>query len=62
MALSRRGALVDVILSLGVTAIGIATAWVALSLPSAGGYSRIGPNAMPVVVSLGLIVLGGVLL
>ena len=62
MALSRRGALVDVILSLGVTAIGIAAAWVALSLPSAGGYSRIGPNVMPVVVSFGLVALGVVLL
>ena len=59
---ARRGALVDVILSLGVTALGITAATFALSLPSAGGYSRIGPNVIPVVVSFGLIVLGGVLL
>ena len=59
---ARRGALVDVILSLGVTALGIAAATVALSLPSAGGYSRIGPNVVPVVVSFGLIVLGATLL
>ena len=43
-------------------ALGVAAAVVALRLPSAGGYSRIGPNVMPVVVSFGLIALGGVLL
>ena len=59
---ARRGALVDVVLSLGVTTLGIAAAAVALNLPSAGGYSRIGPNVIPIVVSFGLIVLGGVLL
>jgi len=61
-AVSRRGALIDLLLSLGVVALGVAAAAVALSLPSAGGYSRIGPNAMPVVVGFGLILLGGVLL
>ena len=61
-AASRRGALVDVLLSLGVMALGIAAAVVALSLPSAGGYSRIGPNVMPVAVSFGLILFGGLLL
>ena len=62
MTTTRRGALVDVILSVGVVALGVAAAIVALSLPSAGGYSRIGPNVIPVVVSFGLILLGGVLL
>jgi putative tricarboxylic transport membrane protein len=61
-AASRRGALVDLILSLGVMGLGIAAAVVALSLPSSGGYSRVGPNVMPVVVSFGLILLGGLLL
>ena len=61
-AVSRRAALVDVLLSLGVMALGVAAAAVALSLPSAGGYSRVGPNVMPVVVSFGLILLGGLLL
>jgi putative tricarboxylic transport membrane protein len=59
---TRRGALVDIILSLGVIAVGVAAASIALNLPSAGGYSRIGPNVMPVVVSLCLILLGAVLL
>lgn len=61
-AVSRRAALVDVLLSLGVMALGVAAAAVALSLPSAGGYSRVGPNVMPVLVSFGLILLGGLLL
>jgi putative tricarboxylic transport membrane protein len=59
---SRRGALIDLLLSLGVVALGAVAAAVAFSLPSAGGYARIGPNAMPVAVSVGLIALGGVLL
>jgi putative tricarboxylic transport membrane protein len=59
---SRRVALVDLLLSLAVIALGVGAAAVALSLPSAGGYARIGPNVMPVVVSVGLILLGGVLL
>jgi putative tricarboxylic transport membrane protein len=62
VTVSRRGALVELLLSLGVIALGIGAAAVALKLPSAGGYSRIGPNVMPVVVSFGLIVLGGMLL
>jgi putative tricarboxylic transport membrane protein len=62
VASSRRGALVDVILSLGVVGLGVVAAAVALSLPSAGGYSRIGPNAMPIVVAFGLIALGCLLL
>ena len=62
MTVSRRGALADLLLSLGVIALGVAAAVVALRLPSAGGYSRIGPNVMPVVVSFGLIAMGLVLL
>ena len=61
-AVSRRGALVDIALSLGVIVLGVAAATVALGLPSAGGYSRIGPNVMPIVVSFGLIALGAMLL
>jgi len=61
-AVSRRGALIDVVLSLGVLGLGIAAAVVALNLPSAGGYARVGPNVMPVAVSFGLILFGGLLL
>ena len=62
MTIARRGALVDLLLSLGVMALGAAAAVVALRMPGAGGYSRIGPNVMPVVVSFGLIATGLVLL
>jgi putative tricarboxylic transport membrane protein len=59
---SRRGALVDMLLSLGVMALGVVAAVVAFRLPSAGGYARVGPNVMPLVVSFGLIALGALLL
>ena len=52
MTVTRRGARIDLLLSLGVIALGAAAAVVALRLPSAGGYSRIGPNVMPVAVSI----------
>jgi putative tricarboxylic transport membrane protein len=48
----------ELVLSLGVLALGIFATIVAFRLPEAGGYSRIGPNFMPKVVSAGLIVLG----
>lgn len=62
VAPSRRGARVDIVLSLAVIALGLLAAGVAWTLPDAGGYSRIGPNVMPVAVSFGLLLLGGVLL
>lgn len=55
---ATRGARVDLILSLGVLALGIFASIIAFRLPEAGGYARIGPNFMPKVVSGGLIVLG----
>ena len=61
-SISRRGAWVDIALSVGVVALGVVAAAVALNLPSAGGYARVGPNVMPVVVSFGLIVFGAILL
>ena len=59
---ARRGPLVDIALSLGVIALGLGATAVALSLPAGGGYARIGPNVLPVAVSVGLTVLGGLLL
>jgi putative tricarboxylic transport membrane protein len=55
---STRGGRVELVLSLGVLALGIFATVVAFRLPEAGGYARIGPNFMPKVVSGGLIVLG----
>jgi putative tricarboxylic transport membrane protein len=46
------------VLSLGVLALGIGATVVALNLPEAGGYARIGPNFVPKVVAAGLILLG----
>jgi len=48
----------ELILSLGVLALGIFSTVVAFRLPEAGGYARIGPNFMPKVVAGGLVVLG----
>jgi putative tricarboxylic transport membrane protein len=46
------------VLSLGVLTLGIGATVVALNLPEAGGYARIGPNFVPKVVAAGLILLG----
>ena len=48
----------ELILSLAVSALGIATAIGTAQLPSAGGYARIGPNVAPAVIAGGLILLG----
>jgi len=47
----------ELVLSLGVSALGIATAIGTAQLPSAGGYARIGPNVAPAVIAGGLILL-----
>jgi putative tricarboxylic transport membrane protein len=49
-------------LSLGVLALGAGAALVTAWLPSEGGYSGIGPNFVPAMVSGGLVVLGAWLL
>ena len=48
----------ELLLSLGVLALGVGAAIVAFRLPEAGGYARIGPNFMPKVVAFGLVVTG----
>jgi putative tricarboxylic transport membrane protein len=48
----------ELIISLGVLALGIAVAVGTTQLSAAGGYARIGPNAAPAVVAGGLILLG----
>jgi len=55
---TTRGGRVDLILSLGVVALGVFATVIAFQLPDAGGYARVGPNFMPKVVSAGLILLG----
>jgi len=56
----RSGA--EVALSLGVLALGAGIAVGTAFLPSQGGYARIGPNFIPAVVAIGLIVAGAFLL
>ena len=53
-----RRSLAETALSLGLLALGIATAVGTALLPSEGGYARIGPNVMPGVIAAGLILLG----
>lgn len=48
----------DLVLSAGVIALGGFALVTALRLPSAGGYSGIGPNAIPIAVAGGLTALG----
>ena len=48
----------ELILSLAVLGLGIATAIGTSRLPSAGGYARIGPNVAPAAIAGGLILLG----
>lgn len=52
----------ELVLSLGVLALGIFIAFGTARLPSAGGYARVGPNAMPAAVAAGLLLLGARLL
>jgi putative tricarboxylic transport membrane protein len=52
----RSGA--EIALSLGVVVLGVAVAAVTATLPSEGGYARIGPNVVPAAVGAGIIVLG----
>lgn len=48
----------ELALSLGVLALGTATAIATARLPGEGGYAGIGPNFMPGVVAAGLIACG----
>ncbi|HVE90495.1 MAG TPA: tripartite tricarboxylate transporter TctB family protein [Burkholderiaceae bacterium] len=52
------GARTELVLSVGVLALGAFALFTALRLPSAGGYSGIGPNAIPIAVAGGIAVLG----
>lgn len=58
MARSAAGARTELVLSAGVLALGAFALFTALRLPSAGGYSGIGPNAIPIAVAGSLAALG----
>jgi len=55
---ATRGGRVELVISLGVLALGIFATVVAFRLPEAGGYARIGPNFTPKIVSAALVGLG----
>lgn len=48
----------ELIVSLGVLALGAGAAAIALTLPEGGGYARIGPNFVPKLVAGGIVLLG----
>jgi putative tricarboxylic transport membrane protein len=48
----------ELLLSLGVLALGVSASVVAFRLPDVGGYARIGPNFVPRLVAGGLVVMG----
>jgi putative tricarboxylic transport membrane protein len=58
MPAGRPGGRAEVVLSLGVLALGVAATVIAFGLPETAGYARIGPNFMPKVVAGGLVVCG----
>jgi putative tricarboxylic transport membrane protein len=53
-----RRSLAEILLSVGVLAMGAGVAAVTATLPSEGGYAGIGPNFVPGFVAAGLIALG----
>lgn len=58
MTLARGGSRAEMVISLGVLLIGIGATFVAWRLPESGGYSQIGPNFVPKIVSAALVLLG----
>jgi putative tricarboxylic transport membrane protein len=58
----RRRSWTEIVLSLAVLATGLGVFAVGLSLSGNQGYSLVGPDMMPIVVGIGLAVLGGWLL
>ena len=56
--MQRRRSWAEIALSLGILALGFGVAGVTARLPSEGGYSGIGPNFIPGVVGVGVILLG----
>ncbi len=54
----RSGRLAEWLLSAGVLLLGLSAALTTSRLPAASGYSGVGPNFTPAVVSGGLILLG----
>jgi putative tricarboxylic transport membrane protein len=57
-ARALRDVLVELAIALGLLALGIFVAVVASRMPATGGFSGVGPAAMPSIVATGLIITG----
>jgi putative tricarboxylic transport membrane protein len=53
-----RGALVELAIGAALLALGIFVAVVAARMPATGGFSGVGPAAMPKIVASGLVIVG----
>jgi putative tricarboxylic transport membrane protein len=58
MANRLRGALVELAIGAALLALGIFVAVVASRMPATGGFSGVGPAAMPKIVATGLVIVG----
>ena len=54
----QRVAGIELAISLALLALGLFVGWVARAMPAAGGFSGVGPGAMPSIVATGLVVIG----
>lgn len=59
---SRKGKTGQAVVSAAVLLLGVLMAFGTTQLPAATGYAGVGPRLMPTIVSIGLIVLGALLL
>lgn len=57
-AVRQRDALVELAISVALVALGVFVLFVARGMPSVGGFSGVGPAAMPGIVGSGLVVIG----
>lgn len=58
---SRHGITAQLVVAIGVLGLGVLFGSATFLLPEAPGYSQVGPGMVPAVVSIGLLVCGGVL-
>ena len=61
MTLTQNSHPLQTLVGIGLLLIGAGLAFGALSIPSAAGYGGVGPNFLPWLVSLSLLVCGGII-
>ena len=57
----KPAALRQLLVAGGVAALGLLMMWGAIDIPATAGYAGVGPNFLPWVVAVGLVLCGGVL-